>query len=378
MRSARRLCLVAAALALALPACGSTDRPAHPQVAAPAAKAKPAYRIAPDHDYYPTAEALRERADAIAIGTPLSSAVIPGVSPGNDAAGDPVPGVPHTEYTVRVDSPIKGTSAAGATILVSLPGGETAQGRFSAEGVVELKIGAQALFFLKAGDDGRFYPLAAGTAIRLEQADGTFAMRPEATGAEASLPLTEAQARGIGTPAAPAPTATPAPKPTAPAAKKLELTKTKLSYSRTRDSPCSRSRSVVAAKFSAKLERRSGKRSASSARSCASPAATAPTRSRSSSAPPSAGATGYAQRERGGQKDHQRRQDAHGQVAPSRAQGSPRRIGEHPGHAADPRHRRPRRSREAAEATAEGAALFYAFGNFCALAARPDLSRCGR
>jgi hypothetical protein len=29
--------------------------------------------------------------------------------------------------------------------------------------------------------------------------------------------------------------------------------------------------------------------------------------------------------------------------------------------------------REAAEATAEGAALFYAFGNFCALAARPDL-----
>ena len=27
----------------------------------------------------------------------------------------------------------------------------------------------------------------------------------------------------------------------------------------------------------------------------------------------------------------------------------------------------------AAEATAEGAALFYAFGNFCALAARPEL-----
>jgi hypothetical protein len=30
--------------------------------------------------------------------------------------------------------------------------------------------------------------------------------------------------------------------------------------------------------------------------------------------------------------------------------------------------------REAAEATAEGAALFYAFGNFCALAAKPDLA----
>jgi hypothetical protein len=29
--------------------------------------------------------------------------------------------------------------------------------------------------------------------------------------------------------------------------------------------------------------------------------------------------------------------------------------------------------REAAEATAEGAALFYSFGNFCALAAPPDL-----
>jgi hypothetical protein len=31
--------------------------------------------------------------------------------------------------------------------------------------------------------------------------------------------------------------------------------------------------------------------------------------------------------------------------------------------------------REAAEAVADGAALFYAFGNFCALAARPDLAR---
>jgi hypothetical protein len=30
--------------------------------------------------------------------------------------------------------------------------------------------------------------------------------------------------------------------------------------------------------------------------------------------------------------------------------------------------------REAAEATAEGAALFYAFGNFCALAGKPDLT----
>src|SRR4051794_31598883 len=29
--------------------------------------------------------------------------------------------------------------------------------------------------------------------------------------------------------------------------------------------------------------------------------------------------------------------------------------------------------REAAGATADGAALFYAFGNFCALAARPEL-----
>src|SRR3954471_24887316 len=33
--------------------------------------------------------------------------------------------------------------------------------------------------------------------------------------------------------------------------------------------------------------------------------------------------------------------------------------------------------REAAEATASGAALFYAFGNFCALAARPDLESLG-
>src|ERR1700754_422967 len=30
--------------------------------------------------------------------------------------------------------------------------------------------------------------------------------------------------------------------------------------------------------------------------------------------------------------------------------------------------------REAAEAVAGGAALFYAFGNFCALAARPELA----
>jgi hypothetical protein len=156
---------------------------------------KPRYRLAIDHDVYPSSTALRDAADAIAIGTPTARTVRPGQSPGNDAAGDPIPGVPHTEHTVQITERIKGDF--GGTIVVAVPGGATPQGDFSAEGMLQPPLGRPALFFLKDGNNGRFYPLAAGTAIGAQQPDGTFAI-PAATTGAGPLALTAAQARGRG------------------------------------------------------------------------------------------------------------------------------------------------------------------------------------
>jgi hypothetical protein len=191
--------------AVVIAACGSAaERPR----AEGQDRERATYRVQSDHDTYGTLDALRAKADVIAIGTPLSSEVVPGVSPGDDGAGDPIPGVPHTEYSVRVDESIKAAGDTGSSLVVALPGGATQEGTFVTEGTRKLTIGQDALFFLLRGADGKFYPLAAGTAIGDRQPDGTFAVPAAATGA-AALVLTENQARGIDPP----PTVDPQPQP---------------------------------------------------------------------------------------------------------------------------------------------------------------------
>jgi hypothetical protein len=186
-----RTCLSLLIATLLLAGCGSqgsSDR------AAPAA-APVNHHAEADHDVYPSRAVLDDRADAVVIGTITASQVVAGVSPGNDDAGDPIPGIPHTHYAVTVDDNIKGTPKPGASVTVSIPGGARPEGAVAVDGVPTLAVGSQALFYLKSGPGDVFFPLAAGSAVGIKTSSGSFALPSETTGGGV-LELTAAQAHG--------------------------------------------------------------------------------------------------------------------------------------------------------------------------------------
>jgi hypothetical protein len=191
---------------LLLAGCGGQGQRSDAEPAAP-----PSYHVESDHDVYPSRAALDDRADAVVIGTVTGSEVVAGISPGNDDAGDPIPAVPHTQYAVTVDETIKGAPKEGSSVTVSIPGGVRPEGAVAVEGTPALAVGTQALYYLKSGSGGLFYPLAAGSAVGIKTPNGSFALPAEATGTGV-LELTAAQAKGTD----PAPRPQPSPQGGAP------------------------------------------------------------------------------------------------------------------------------------------------------------------
>ena len=101
-----------------------------------------------------------------------------------------------------------------------MAGGTTDTAQFVLEGGTPLTDGQQALFFLVKEDDGKFYPLAGGSAVGAKQSDGSFTLPPDVTGTDQSLPVSTAQlsatSTGSGTPPAPAPAGGTLPPPGPP------------------------------------------------------------------------------------------------------------------------------------------------------------------
>lgn len=159
-------------------------------------KALPTYRMQADHATYPAVGDVSAAAEEIVVGKVLSESTESGSSPGNDAYGDPLPPIPHTNYSVSVLTVLKGTVQAGDTIVVSLSGGTTPEGEFVLDGAPEIHVGDTAMFFLRADANGRYYPLAGGAAVAPLQADGSYALPPDATGTEDALPVSEATVLG--------------------------------------------------------------------------------------------------------------------------------------------------------------------------------------
>ncbi|HKG02361.1 MAG TPA: hypothetical protein VKB03_04220 [Conexibacter sp.] len=204
--------VVAAAAATAWLALGGW-RADRPQPLPERAAAASVYHIDADHPVYANVGDLRAEADVVATGEVIGSSVVSGVSPGVDDAGDPVPAIPHTDYTVRLGDVIKGSVASGDQISVVLAGGDAPAGHFVLDGGPHLVVGDVQLLFLDAAPDGKFYPLAGGAAVASRQSDGSFLLSPEATGQE-PIALTAQQ---LGeTPPGPAP-APPTPAPAVPA-----------------------------------------------------------------------------------------------------------------------------------------------------------------
>jgi hypothetical protein len=180
-----------AVLVGALVGCGGTQRTAPgSQAAADGASqggAVPRFRMDADHEVYPTVGEITEATDTIVVGQVVGHSTEPGVSPGVDAAGDPLPAIPHTDHLVSVAAVVNGPGAGGGAIHLVVAGGMTPEGEYVLEGAPQLSDGESALFFLVDGADGRFYPLAGGAAVAPGTGEGTFSLPADATGGSARI-----------------------------------------------------------------------------------------------------------------------------------------------------------------------------------------------
>jgi hypothetical protein len=152
--------------------------------ASPPASSTKVYRMDTDHVTYGSATAVYAASDVSVIGMVMGRSIDPGKSPGTSVNGSPVPAIPETVYSIKVDKSLKGSySLVGRTIPVRITGGTTAAGTFQLEGGPTLVNGSRYAFFLKAGEDGAYYPLAGGAAVG-SPTDSGFSLSSEVTGTQ--------------------------------------------------------------------------------------------------------------------------------------------------------------------------------------------------
>jgi hypothetical protein len=157
--------------------------------------ATPVFRLDADHPTYAGLGEITAGTEVIVIGEVLSHTTEPGESPGVDALGDPLPAIPHTNYSVSVQEVLSGPIAAGSVIAVSLSGGKSSSGEFVLDGAPEIHDGDVAMFFL-VGSGGLYYPLAGGAAVAVRDAEGKFVLPADATGQQ-SLAFTGSEVEAV-------------------------------------------------------------------------------------------------------------------------------------------------------------------------------------
>ena|SRR5450759_212834 len=151
----------------------------------------PRYHI--DHATFLAVNDLAGQSSSVILGTVESSKPGGSTSLGVDpSTGKALPALPHTDFLVRVNEAMKGTAKPGSVITIALAGGVTDVGPVTVDGVPVLPINTPLLFFVFAGDDGKYYPLAGGAAIATQQPSGTFVLPDEVTGSS-SLTFNAAQ-----------------------------------------------------------------------------------------------------------------------------------------------------------------------------------------
>jgi hypothetical protein len=177
----------------------------------------PVYRMEADHAVYPNVGDVTGDAPVVVTGKVLGHTVELGESPGVDALGDPLPAIPHTNYSIGVLTVFKGSVSAGSTLIVSLSGGTTPDAEFVLDGAPDLHDGDIAMFFLESVA-GKYFPLAGGAAVASQAAGGDFEMSSEATGVapiSVSEAAVEEATHSQQPPPPPVPPVTPAAAPQA-------------------------------------------------------------------------------------------------------------------------------------------------------------------
>lgn len=78
-----------------------------------------------------------------------------------------------TEYKVNIKRVFRGDEAS-KDVVVSFMGGVSNGTRYYVDGVPSLKKGDEIVIFASVGDDGKYYPLSASTAVAIKDQNGKF------------------------------------------------------------------------------------------------------------------------------------------------------------------------------------------------------------
>jgi hypothetical protein len=149
-----------------------------------------------DHPSYDGLNNLVGSADAVFIGTVTGTAPGTPIPAAQNPTGSTQGDIPQTDISVRVDTPEKGSLSSGHGVTVTVTGGASGSGETELEGVPPIDVGHQYVFFVVAGDGGKYYPLAGGAAIATKNTDGSFSLSGDVTGS-GSLGFTTAQLSSV-------------------------------------------------------------------------------------------------------------------------------------------------------------------------------------
>jgi hypothetical protein len=117
-----------------------------------------------DHKRYSDIGSLRHDADIVIRGTVLTSGETTQGTPTVAADGRSIPAIPQTNFTINVERALKGKDVA-KQITINLTGGTVNGLNYQVDDIPWLSKGQRAIFFLKDGGDGKYYPLAGGSGI---------------------------------------------------------------------------------------------------------------------------------------------------------------------------------------------------------------------
>ncbi len=93
--------------------------------------ALPIYHMDADHSTFSSATDLQNSSDLIVIGTVMSQKTTINNTAATDSMGNPIPALPHTDYSIHIEHSLKGGFGSNnGNIIISLTGGTTQQGVF--------------------------------------------------------------------------------------------------------------------------------------------------------------------------------------------------------------------------------------------------------
>lgn len=145
--------------------------------------------ISLDHRTYTNTEELGGDSEVILLGSVRDEGkTSQDPSVGTSVDGEPIPGLVKTSFSVRVDKLLKGH--ADPAITVVLPGGTVGDMEYVVENTPWLSQGDSVIMYLVKGEDGRYHPLAGGSAIAVKNSAGKYTL-PEAVSGERAMEVSE-------------------------------------------------------------------------------------------------------------------------------------------------------------------------------------------